>query len=81
MKLWTATGSVEPRPQGNGGGHGKLAGVRDWIAARVAEKPDLTLDEIAAELVAVHRITVHPVTVSRALHGLGLSHKKSAASR
>jgi transposase len=81
MNLWRATGSVKPRPQGNGGGHGKLAACRDWISARVAAKPDLTLDEIAAELSVQHAITVHPVTVWRTLGALGLTHKKSPPGR
>ena len=40
------TGSLEPKPRGNGGGHGKLAGVVDWIARRIRQKRDLTLDEL-----------------------------------
>ena len=32
------TGSLEAKPQGNGGGHGKLAGVADWIGRRIKEK-------------------------------------------
>lgn len=38
IKLRRETGSLEPRPQGNGGEHGKLAPVGDWIEARVAAK-------------------------------------------
>ena len=44
------TGSLEAKPQGNGDGHGKLAGVVDWIARRITEKRDLTLDELVVEL-------------------------------
>ena len=50
IKLRCETGSLAPRPQGNGGGHGKLAGVTGWIEARVAEKGDITLDELVSEL-------------------------------
>lgn len=81
MKLWRETGSVAPKRQGNGGGHGKLANVRDWIAARVTAKPDLTLDELTEDLAGTHAIAVHPVTVWRTLKDLGLTHKKSAARR
>ena len=35
IKLRRETGSLSPRLQGNGGGHGKLAGVTRWIAARI----------------------------------------------
>ena len=41
------TGSLDPKRQGNGGGHGKLAG---WIERRIREKRDLTLDELVVEL-------------------------------
>ena len=37
------TGSLEPKPQGNGGGHGKLAGVARLTERRIKEKRDLTL--------------------------------------
>ena len=40
------TGGLEPRRQGNGGGHDKLGGLRGWIAMRLAAKPDLTLDDL-----------------------------------
>ena len=42
------TGSLEAKPQGNGGRHGKLAGVANWILRRIKEKRDLTLDELVA---------------------------------
>ena len=48
--LKRATGSLVAKPQGNGGGHGKLAGVADWILRRIKEKRDLTLDELVVEL-------------------------------
>lgn len=38
LKLRPETGSLAPRRQGNGGGHGKLAGVAGWIEVRVAGK-------------------------------------------
>jgi transposase len=48
--LKRATGSLEAKQQGNGGGHGKLAGVAGWIRGRIKEKRDLTLDELVVEL-------------------------------
>ncbi|MCA3441842.1 MAG: hypothetical protein INF52_00470 [Rhodobacter sp.] len=33
------TGSLDPKPQGNGGGHGKLAGVAGWTERRVIGGP------------------------------------------
>jgi transposase len=44
------TGSLEPKPQGKGGGHGKLAGVVGWIEGQIKEKRDLTLDELVVGL-------------------------------
>ena len=50
------TGGLEPRAQGNGGGHGKLSRLRDWIAVRMAAKPDLTLDDLVLEIADEHQI-------------------------
>ena len=75
------TGELEPRRQGNGGGHGKLACLRDWIARRMTAKPDLTLDDLVLEIADAHHIAVHRVSVWRALRSLGLTHKKRPASR
>jgi len=84
VKLRRETGSLAPRRQGNGGGHGKLAGVTDWIEARVVANGGITLDELAAELAAelaeTHGIVVHRGTVWRVLRGLGLTHKKRPSS-
>ncbi len=79
IKLRRKTGSLLPRPQGNGGGHGKLAGVTGWIDARVTAKGEITLDELVAELAETHGIDVHRGTVWRVLRGLGLTHKKRPA--
>jgi transposase len=75
------TGGLEPRAQGNGGGHGKLGHLRDWIKARMDAKPDLTLDDLVLEIADAHQMTVHRVSVWRTLRGLGLTHKKRPASR
>jgi len=40
-------------------------------------KGNLTLDEIVAELASVHGLSVHRGSVSKWLHRLGLSHKKT----
>ena len=75
------TGSLEARPEGNGGGHGKLAGVAGWIERRIKEKRDLTLDELVVELRDGHGVAAHRVSVWRRLHDLGLTHKKRPARR
>lgn len=79
VKLKKETGSLAPKPQGHGGGHGKLGAVRGWLERRITEKRDLTLDDLVAELDDVHGITVHRVSVWRVLRELGLTHKKRSA--
>jgi len=70
------TGSLEAKKQGNGGGHGKLAGVADWTLRPIREKGCLTLDELVVELREVQGVDAHRVPVWRHLCGLGLTHKK-----
>ncbi|MGB4826277.1 MAG: hypothetical protein WBP18_03200 [Paracoccaceae bacterium] len=53
------TGGLDPRAQGNGGGHGKLNAITDCIKTRMAEKPGLTLNDLVAELARHHGITIH----------------------
>jgi len=77
--LKRATGSLEAKQQGNGGGHGKLAGVADWIRGRIKEKRDLTLDELVVELRDVQGVEAHRTSVWRHLRGFGLTHKKRLA--
>jgi transposase len=73
--LKRASGALAPARQGHLGG-GKLTEHEDWVRARLAEKGDLTLDELCVELMA-RGVSVDRSTVSRLLHRLGLSHKKS----
>ena len=77
--LKRATGSLAAKPQGNGGGHSKLAGVAGWIERRITEKRDLTLDELVVELRDGHGVEAHRVSVWRRLRSLGLTHKKRFA--
>ncbi len=79
--LKNGTGGLEPRRQGNRGGHGKLARLRGWIVARMAAKPDLTLDDLVLETADEHQMTVHRVSVWRTLRSLGLTHKKRPSGR
>jgi Transposase and inactivated derivatives len=79
VRLKRETGGLEAKPQGNPG-HGKLSNVTAWVQARISAKPDLTIDELTAELGAEHGLKVHRSSVGRLLHRLGLSHKKRPAS-
>lgn len=81
VKLVTSTGGLAPKVQGNGGGHGKLAVLKDWVARRIGEKRDLTAAMLATEIAATHGMTVHRGSVWRLLRELGLTHKKRPASR
>jgi transposase len=79
--LRRATGGLEAKRQGNGGGHGKLAAVAGWIAHRITEKRDLTLDELVVELREKQGVDAHRTSVWRCLRGLDLTHKKRPARR
>ena len=81
VRLMKATGGLVPKVQGNGGGHGKLSSLRDWIARRITEKRDLTAAGLAVEITATHGMVVHRGSVWRLLRDLGLTHKKRPASR
>ncbi len=64
------TGGLEPRAQGNGGGHDKLGRLQGWLQARMHAKPDLTLYDLVLEISETHKMTVHRVSVWRALRAL-----------
>jgi putative transposase len=49
-RRFRATGSVLPSPMG--GSKSPLDAHREWLLARVAEKPDITLEELRRELAA-----------------------------
>ena len=49
-RLFWATGGVSPKPMG--GSRSPLDDHRDWLLARIAEKPDITLEELRRELAA-----------------------------
>jgi transposase len=81
VKLRRETGGLAPKRQGNLGRAGKLRAFEGWVRARLAERGDLTLDELCRELARVNGVTVHRSAVGRWLHRLGLSHKKNPARR
>ena len=79
VSKWTqrlrTTGSVGPAKFG---GHRRpiLDPHRGWIRARLAEKPDLTLEGLRAELAAMG-IKVSYGAVQKLVHDEGLSFKKN----
>ena len=80
MKLWRETGQVEPRPRG-GFRHGKLAPHRDFILAAVATRNDITMPELAAELVKAKGVKADPSSLSKFLIACGLSLKKNSSGK
>jgi transposase len=73
------TGSVAP---GKMGGHRPyiLEPERDWLLARLEQKPDLTLHALGAELID-RGVSVSCDTLWRFLKREGISFKKNAARR
>ncbi len=77
-RLKRETGSLEPKPQGNGG-WSKLGAYDDWARQRMAGQSDLTQEALTQALLAEHGIRVAVSSVGYWLHRLGLSHKKNTA--
>ena len=74
-QLARSTGSAAAKPMGGRRGC-KLDGERDWLLARLAEKPDLTLHALLAEL-RDRGMTVSCDTLWRFLREAGISFKKN----
>jgi transposase len=75
-----ATGETEARPQCNRQTL-KLADHHAAIAAEVALRPDVTLDELRAWLLATHQVEASLGLMHKTLARLGLTLKKSRAGR
>lgn len=73
------TGSPAAKPMG-GRRPLKLADAREWLLARVGEKPDLTLEALLGELEA-RGVVVCCDTLWRFLKREGISFKKNRARR
>ena len=73
-----ATGETEARPQRN---HQvlKLAAHHEAIAAEVARRPDVTLEELRAWLLATHGVAASLGLMHKTLARLGLTLKKRMA--
>ena len=72
-----ATGSYAPRPEG-GWRYSKLDPQRRFLERRVAEKPDITMPELARELAAVG-VRIDPTSLSRWFRRNGYRYKKNTA--
>ncbi len=78
MQRKKRTGVVDAAPQGRPR-CSKLDAVSDWLKARVEAEPDITMPELADELVAARELRATPAMLSRHLiHRLGFTYKKIA---
>ena len=73
-------GELAPKPQG-GRRHAKLEPHRAFLLQRVAEKDDITMPELAADLQAQSGVKVDPSSLSRCLIRNGLSFKKKPSGQ
>jgi transposase len=74
------SGRLDPKPSG-GRRHAKLEPYRSFLLARVAEKDDITMPELAAELAAETGTNAAPASLSRWLIRNGYRFKKNAAGQ
>src|ERR1700691_6336190 len=77
MTAFRERGGVAPKALG-GWRHSKLDPHRVFILRRVAEKDDITMPELAAELLAASGVKADPASLSHWLIRNGLSFKKKA---
>ena len=80
MSAFRATGSLAPKPSG-GRRHAKLEPHRAFLLAQVDERPDITMPELAAALVAGTGETAAPAALSRWLIRAGYRFKKNSAGQ
>ena len=77
VAVWRTEGRLVAKPMG-GDHNSRLKGERDWLLERIALVPDLTLEEIRAELAARGK-PVGYGTVWRFFAAEGISFKKNRA--
>ena len=73
-------GSLAPKPSG-GRRHAKLNAHRTFLLAQVAERADITMPELAAELAAATGEKADPASLSRWLIRAGYRFKKNSAGQ
>lgn len=77
VKAWRQEGRLVARAMG-GDHSSRLTAERDWLLRRIEEAPDLTLEEIRAELAARGKVVGYG-TVWRFFAAEGISFKKNRA--
>ena len=78
MKSFRATGALAPKPSG-GRRHAKLDPHRAFLLGRVAEKADITMPELSAELATASGTKADTASLSRWLIRNGYRFKKNPA--
>lgn len=78
MRNYQRTASLAPKASG-GRRHSKLDPHRAFLLGRVVEKDDITMPELAADLVAAAGVQVAPASISRWFIRNGYRFKKNAA--
>ena len=76
MKAFRTAGSLKPKPSG-GRRHAKLDPHKAFLLARIDEKADITMPELAAELAASTGTRADPASLSRFLIRNGYRFKKN----
>jgi transposase len=80
VKAFRVRGSLAPKPSG-GRRHAKLEPHRAFLLEKVAEKVDITMPELAAELAAAPCEKADPASLSRWLIRIGYRFKKNSAGQ
>ena len=76
-----ATGSLAPARQGRPAGGGRLAAHVAALITWVEANGDITMPELAAQLLAERGVTAHPASLSRLLIQHGFTVKKNSAGQ
>ena len=80
VNAFRVRGSLAPKPSG-GRRHAKLEPHRAFLLEKVAEKADITMPELAAELAAATYEKADPASLSRWLIRIGYRFKKNSAGQ
>ena len=80
VKALDVSGRLDPKPSG-GRRHTKLEPHRSFLLTRVAEKEDITMPELAAELAVKTGTKADPASLSRWLIRNGYRLKKNTAGQ
>jgi transposase len=78
MKTYATSGRLAPKPSG-GKRHAKLEPHRAFLLGKLAEKADITMPELSAELSAATGTKADPASLSRWFIRTGYRFKKNSA--